>query len=122
FPEAVQDIAAASRCLALDEGTACVFHAMRVLEHGLRVMAMNVGLPPDAMTHENWKVVIDQIEKKVREIEGLPKSPGKAEKLRVVSEACSQFRYFKDAWRNHVSHSRATYDVREADSVFNHVR
>ena len=32
-----------------------------------------------------------------------------------------QFRYFKDAWRNHVCHQREHYDVNQAYSVLIHV-
>jgi hypothetical protein len=122
FSNANRDIAAAGRCLALDESTACIFHLMRVLEYGLRDLAGRVGLPTEAMAHENWKNVIDQIEKKIRELETMPKGPIKTETLKEYSAAAVQFRYFKDAWRNHVSHSRDSYDLREADSVYVHVR
>ena len=122
FIEASGDIAAASRCLALDEWTACVFHLMRVLEHGLRTMAEIVGLPSDAMQHENWKNIIDQIEKKIREMEALPKTPEKVIRIQILSEAALQFRYFKDAWRNHVSHAHASYDNHTVPLVFVHVR
>jgi cell fate (sporulation/competence/biofilm development) regulator YlbF (YheA/YmcA/DUF963 family) len=122
FPDATKDIAAAARCLALDESTACVFHLMRVLEHGLRSLALRVGLPPDAVSQENWKNIIDQVEKKMKELEAAPKSQEKKTKMQMYSEAAAQFRYFKDAWRNHVSHSHASYDLREAESVWRHVR
>jgi hypothetical protein len=121
FPEAQGDMSAASRCFALDEWTACVFHLMRILEHGLHTLANWVGLPPEAMSYENWKNVIDQVEKKIREMEALPKGPDKTAKLQAFSEAASQFRYFKDAWRNHVSHSRVSYDQHTAPPVWLHV-
>jgi hypothetical protein len=122
FADASQDIAAASRCYALDEWTACVFHLMRVLEHGLRALATKVGLPPNTMAHENWKNVIDQIESKIREMEKDPKTPDKIARITTLSSAATQFRYFKDAWRNHVSHSRASYDQHEGDRVWTHVK
>ena len=122
FHDANKDILAAARCLALDEWTACVFHLMRVLELGLRSVAEMVGLPAEQTTSENWKNIIDQIEKRIRSIESEPKSTEKREKLRVYSGAAVQFRYFKDAWRNHVSHSRAHYDLKEAESIWNHVK
>lgn len=122
FPEAASDIAAASRCVALDEWTACVFHSMRALELGLRAIAAEVELPAEAMAHENWKNVIDQVERKIRDMEGLPKSSEKIERLRVLSSLASDFRYFKDAWRNHVSHSHAVYAEVEGIRVYQHVR
>jgi hypothetical protein len=95
---------------------------MRVLEHGLKKLAGEVDLPSDSMEHENWKNIIDQIEKKIREMEGLKKTPEKIERLKVLSGAAVQFRYFKDAWRNHVSHAHASYDNHSAPQVWTHVR
>lgn len=122
FPAATKDTSAAGRCLALDEWTACVFHLMRVLEIGLHDLAKQVGLPESAMELENWKTVIDQIEKQIWNLAQTPKSTTKSETLQFYSEAASGFRYFKDAWRNHVSHSRASYDEREALIIFNSVQ
>lgn len=121
FPEASQDIAAASRCLALDEWTAMVFHLMRVLEHGLHALASVVGLDKSKTELENWKNIIDQIEQKIREMEGGKKSLQKSDRLAALSAAAVQFRYFKDAWRNHVSHSRVSYDS-HAISIWSHVK
>ena len=123
FLEAKYDIEAAARCMALNEYTAAVFHLMRILEIGLRAFAAAVGLPSSSgVQFENWKNIIDQIEKKIRELEQTPKSPEKSETLRVYSQAATNFMYFKDAWRNHVSHARATYDDRESANIWNHVK
>jgi hypothetical protein len=123
FPDASKDIAAASRCLALDEWTASVFHCMRVAEHGLRGLARYVALDMTRNIElETWKTIIDGIEAKIRSAESLPKNSAKSERLRVLSEAASQVRYFKDAWRNHVMHSRTFYDAREALGIWEHTR
>jgi HEPN domain-containing protein len=120
FPDATRDIAAAARCLALDEWTACVFHSMRVLEHGLRSLAQRFGVP---FAQDSWHKVIEGVE---TGIEALRNKPGLTEKDRAaitaLSEAATQFRYFKDAWRNHVAHAREHYDERDAERVFSHVR
>ncbi|MFH1652347.1 MAG: hypothetical protein ABID87_09660 [Chloroflexota bacterium] len=122
FPSASADIAGAGRCLALDEWTACVFHLMRVLEIGLRDLTSRIGLEKRAIELENWKTIIDQIEKKIRQLEQAPRSDEKSEILRFYSEAANCFRYFKDAWRNHVSHSHAHYSERDAFSVYVNVQ
>lgn len=123
FPKAQYDIAAAGRCFALDEWTAAVFHLMRVLEKGLHALAAELQIPMAANIElENWKNIIDQIESKIRSLEQLPKSPMKSETLKAYSQMASNFWYFKEAWRNHVNHSRETYDEREALNIFNHVR
>ena len=37
--------------------------------------------------------------------------------MQFYSETATQFRYFKNAWRNHVSHSNATYDEAQAEKI-----
>ena len=38
----------------------------------------------------------------------------------MYSEAAEQFTFVKDAWRNHVAHSRETYDLEQALSIMRH--
>ncbi len=121
FPDARRDIAAAGRCYALDEWTACVLHLMRALEYALRWLASRVSLNPETIKGENQKNVIDQIEKQIRKMEDEPKSASKAAKLQFLSEAAAQFRWFKDAWRNDAAHAHVYYDEREGGSIFLHV-
>lgn len=71
---------------------------------------------------ENWKNIIDQIEKEIRKQESQPKSPAKTAELQFCSECATHFFYIKEAWRNHVSHSRATYDEEQASRIVDHVR
>lgn len=120
FSDASKDIAAAGRCIALAEWTAAVFHLMRVLEHGLRPMATKFNVP---FKVDSWHTVLKGIEdgiNNLRNKQGLTEDDRK--EITFYSEAASEFRHFKDAWRNHVSHSRAHYDERDALSVWNHVK
>ncbi len=124
FVEGVNaDIADAGRCIALEQWTAAVFHLMRVLEHGLRQFAQLVEASfPTSIELENWKNIIDVIEKQIRAIEQQPKSAQTSATLQFYSNAANHFWYFKEASRNHVAHSRATYDEREALRVYNAVK
>lgn len=123
FGDGNDDIAAAARCVALEEWTAAVFHLMRVVEHGLHALAAKMQIPMSATIEiEQWHNIIDQIEAEIRRLDQtLPRGPAKSETLQFYSEVASNFRYFKDAWRNHVSHSRKTYDERAALAVWDHV-
>lgn len=121
FPDARRDIAAAGRCFAVDEWTACVMHLMRALEQALRWLANRVGLKPEETEGANWKNIIDRIERKIRELEQRPKSPAKNENIQFLSEAATQFRWFKDAWRNEAAHAHVYYDEREGAPIFLHV-
>jgi hypothetical protein len=118
-----QDITEACWCYALDRNTACVFHCMGILQHGLYSLARELDIPfGDTLDLENWKNIIDQIESKIGDLVKLKKGREKDEKLTFYSSVAMQFRYFKDAWRNHVCHLREVYDADQAHSTLIHVR
>ncbi len=94
---------------------------MRALEHGLLWLAKRVNLDPEDMKREQWKNIIDQIEKKIRAMESEPKSAEKSVKVQFLSEAATQFRWFKDAWRNDAAHAHVHYDEREGALIFLHI-
>jgi hypothetical protein len=120
FPSADADMYSATCCYLYDENTACVFHLMRVLEAGLRVLAKAVGLTFDK---QNWHNIIEEIESAIeRERNTLPKGPERDQRLTFLSAAAKEFFYFKDGWRNHVSHNRSSYDEHQALGAMEHVR
>lgn len=119
FPSAKDDVRALVDCWAMGHGTASVFHAMRVLEFGLAALAADVD---EALGVDSWHVILERIERKIAAERGAPRGPAKAERLQFLSEAASEFRHFKDAWRNHAAHNRASYDVHQARSVMERVR
>jgi hypothetical protein len=120
FPDANRDIAAAGRCLVVDEWTAAVFHLMRVLEHGLRKLATRFNV---TFATDSWHKVIKGIEDGITTLRNKPGlTDADRDDITRCSEMAAEFRHFKDAWRNHVSHSRATYDEREATLIYEHVK
>jgi hypothetical protein len=120
FPSAAPDIFAAVDCWALGHGTPAVFMLMRVVEFGIGALAQDLGL--DVGT-DNWQNIIDRIEAKVREVgKTLPRGREKNARLQVLSEAAKEIVYFKDGWRNYVTHHHAHYDTHQARSVLEHVR
>ena len=120
FPSVSDDIASAGRCFSLNEHTACVFHLMRATERGLHAFSLHLN-PKSNPCYENWHNIIQQIEKQIRLLDQSPRGQKKAEKLKFYSEASVQFLYIKDAWRNHVSHSRETYNRSKSKQVMNAV-
>jgi len=120
FPSAIEDIKEAGTCYATGRYNACVFHLMRVLEHGLRALATEVCLDFD---QQQWHTIINQIISVINKgSEKLKQGSKKAKRLQFLSEAAIEFRYFKDAWRNHVSHNRANFDQPEALMILNHIK
>jgi hypothetical protein len=120
FSPAKADIIAAADCYALGHYTASVFHAMRVLEYGLREMAAAVNLTFDV---QQWQTIIEQIESEIREIGNHWRASSlKSDWLSFYSSAAKEFFHFKDGWRNHVSHNKGTYDEPSSRNVLEHVR
>jgi hypothetical protein len=114
--------------MALDEWTASVGHLMRALEPPLQFFAqrVNVVFPKSPNDLENWKNIIDQIETRITEeekrIEGTPKSHQRNQELQLLGDVALDFRHFKNAWRNNVSHGREWYDPSEAQRVYDAVK
>jgi len=121
FRFAYNELEHAGSCYAFKENTACVFHSMRALDRGLRALADKLEFLPADYESENWKNIIDIIEKRIRKMEEEPKGAEKSAKLRFYSALVLEFRYFKDAWRNHVSHGSDPYDEQQAHRVLVHV-
>lgn len=120
FPSSCCDIHAAIDLWALGHYTASVFHLMRVLECGLRVLAKELGKNFDI---QNWQNILEEIENEIRkQSKTMPRGAGKSDQLRFFSTAAKDFYFFKDGWRNFVSHNRATYDQYQAKIVLDHVQ
>jgi len=120
FKSSEGTIKAAVDCYALGHNVACVFHCMQALESGLRALAADVGLTFDV---QQWNTIIEQIESEITKLRRtLPPGVGKNERMQFLSAAAKEFFYFKDGWRNYVSHGRAAYDEHQALSVLEHTR
>jgi HEPN domain-containing protein len=119
FGRALHDMKAASRCLALDEWDACVFHCMRVLEIGLASLASKFSV---RYAHENWRNIINDITGKIKGICEASHGPDWKEEEHFYSSVALHFQFLTNGWRNYVMHGRETYDPREAQQIFAHVR
>jgi hypothetical protein len=120
FPQAKDDVRDAIECYALDKHTACIFHLMRVSEHGLRKLArrLKVSLTDKGqkqpLEYADWDKVITGIKQKIGSVRSLAKGPKRERQLRLWSEAADHCEYMKDNWRNAVSHTRKPYGSTEA--------
>jgi hypothetical protein len=126
FPAASEEIREAANCLALDRYTAAVFHAMRAAEIGVRALGEKLEIKIKSgkpIELAEWREILDGLNTAVQRIENLPNTtPGKDEDLLFCSEACAQFRFFKNGWRIRVAHARASYTEPQAKEALDHVR
>ena len=119
FPKANAEITEAGKCYATGNNTACVFHLMRAVELGTRVLVKRLGILkslPHPVELCDWGMISRELQKAVA---NLPKrtSVRASEMSAFYSQALAQFLTLKDAWRNHVAHTRASYDEYQAKSV-----
>jgi hypothetical protein len=117
FPTSFQELDRAGTCYALGQPTSSVFHSMRALEPALAALAKPFNV---SSAHDNWQNVIQQIEAAVRTLGGQAKSPQKIEDEKFFGGATSHLYFVKNAWRNHVAHTRDSYSDDEAAKVMQH--
>jgi hypothetical protein len=122
FPSAGYDIEEATKCLALERATACVFHLMRIMEICLRVVAASLKDPRvDPASNPNWGVMLKRFDEELAKPLA-KRSPDWAADDAFYSGVAAQLRAVKDAWRNKTIHVSQTYDPARAEDVFTHVR
>ncbi len=115
FPAASGDIEEAAKCLALERGTACVFHIMRALESAAGVIAAKIGATVCDQHGKGlpWGIIADNMKPKIDAM------------IRGSSEQISWYRVQQDlvvinrAWRVPTSHPKESYSPEEAQEIFN---
>jgi hypothetical protein len=125
FPEGKDDAIGAVDCYAIGLSTACVFHLMRVAEYGLRGLARNlhVRLPRNRrLEWAQWQDILKEMNTKADAIANERAGPRRDAKLEFYRGAIGEFYGFKDAYRNHVMHTRGSYDEFQSASALAHVQ
>jgi hypothetical protein len=134
FPSAVSDIVEAGNCLAAECNTAAVFHLMRVAEWGLRASCVHFGfrqakavkksekIKYTPISHVDWETMLNQLQPYVdAKIAKTKRGPEKQALQEYWYPVLQDVRGIRDAWRNHVMHSRAEYNRDDAKAVLTHV-
>jgi hypothetical protein len=118
FKETYADIASAARCLALDEGTACVFHLMRALEFVVKKLSGRLKI---TVTHKTpWRVLTNSMDGKIKKMDD--RTPAKKRKKNEWELACTNLHHVGSVWRNETMHPAATYTPSQAKDVYDACR
>jgi hypothetical protein len=135
FPNAVDDIRAAGNCLAVGCDTAAVFHLMRVVEHGLRAFAKHLGVRRmihqkrsslgivigkryTPVAYETWDKILNSLPKRVeKRLNRLRPGPTKQQWQGFYSTVLIDINAIREAWRNHVMHTRQDVTPLEAEGI-----
>lgn len=124
FPSIIDDCREAAKCLALDRGTACVFHATRALEVVLQAFGRHVAVPPGALSGSQGQLVTDiksRCDALRKDLHSRPRADrSEADEMALVwrEELLVQLSGAKDAWRNKVMHPGKMWSVEDAFRIY----
>jgi hypothetical protein len=116
------DVEEAGKCLAMNRNTASVFHLMRVMEGGLRALAVSLrdsSLVPKR--NPSWDTILKRSEKELQKPLKDRRPAWRKDEL-FASTAVANLRAVKDAWRNPTMHVERNYNEEEALEVWNAAR
>ena len=118
FPAGQNDLEEAAKCLALERGTACVFHLMRALESAASVIAAKIGATIKDLHGRSlpWGVIAENMKPR---IDIMPAGSDLQIKWYRVQQ---DLVVVNRAWRVPTSHPRESYTPDEAQEVFDATR
>jgi hypothetical protein len=122
FQIAEYDIEEASKCLALERGTAAAFHSIRCLESGIRALSRCLGISdPIKAADRSWFRTLDAFRAEMDR-----RWVGSASRLtgdgRFFEEAYAALAAMMNPWRNATMHLDQKYTPEEAVYIFEVVK
>ncbi|QQV78097.1 hypothetical protein H5J25_05025 [Sphingomonas aliaeris] len=108
FPQTIEDLEEASKCLAFGRFTASVFHLMRGMEGAVKVLCRHLDI---VNVDLDWGKLLSAMESKIKD---LPKGENKDK----WSESHVHLYHVKQAWRNGTMHPKKTYSEEQAVEAF----
>lgn len=116
FPDTANDVGHGGACYALEQPTACVFHLMRVAEHGVRALHSSLGITKD-VEKCTWGDILTPCEDELRK----PPAQRVAEwstHEAFFREVVLNLRALQKAVRDPTMHVRKTYEMGEALAIY----
>lgn len=113
FKTAVSDIENAGNCVALEQGTACVFHLMRAMEVAVRQLSkrLKVTITPQTTWRQMTNLMDDKIKKMPERTEHLKRKKNDWEAART------NLHHVGSVWRNNTMHPASSYTPSQAADV-----
>lgn len=113
YPEIAHDVVEAGNCLAMDRGTACVFHLMRIIEFGLQRIGGRLKI--EKIHNKNWQQVLSQISVAVSR---MPESTTALRKKKEgYTEVVALFETVKMAWGDGAIELKPAHSTKEAEAL-----
>ena len=130
FPSTRYDIKESGNAFAFELYTACVFHLMRAVEHGLRAIANDRQVQlttksgsPYPLDMATWEEALRGLSSELEKVANWERSLGevKVQAQGFYTSAIEELRAIKE-WRNSTMHTRAEYLVEDASQIMAHVK
>jgi hypothetical protein len=118
FKNAAADIRSAGSCLALGQGTACVFHLMRAMEVAVRKLARSLKINVTWKTP--WRVLTGAMDAKIKKLPEVTEAQKR--KREKWEAACTNLHHVGSVWRNSTMHPATSYTPSQARDVLSAVR
>lgn len=117
FPSASWDIEEASRCLAFDRGTACVFHLARIAELAAITVGKDLGYDsPRPGFGEVLRFLDSELERTRKDYQGA--NPTIKGNVDFYAATTAQMHAVNQAWRQRVAHLDRKYSIEEAERIY----
>ena len=121
------DLGEASKCYAMNRGTACVFHLMRAMETGVRAWAAKLLIPPTVLNPSGTNLrdqMWGDLEREISKVvELMPTTtPSEKESKAAQKSVLVSLAHVRDVWRNTTMHPQEKYTPEEAEEVLNATR
>ena len=120
FASMEYDIEEAGKCLALERGTACVFHLMRTTECAIGATARCLGIPdPVKSADKNWGAISRTIQSELKaRTTASPPRWAKPDDKAFFDEIFVLMEAVRAVWRNPTMHPDKKYTPEEAQDIF----
>jgi hypothetical protein len=117
FKTVREELQEAGSCYATGRYTATVFHLMRVMEVGVQRLGKKLGVANPR--EQEWQKILNDLNGILKQMRNPPAKMTAKQKAKIeqYSQAVALLANVKDAWRNRVVHTKASYDDREAERV-----
>jgi hypothetical protein len=120
FPDTSRDVEEAAKSFALGRNTACVFHLMRVMEHGMNALAKELGVVHE---YKTWEKKIEKMATALTDELRKPYAPTSplAGRMEFFKQATERLTAVQHALRNETMHARSHYGQDDARDIYRSV-
>lgn len=116
FPKSRSDIEEAGKCLALNRGTACVFHLMRAMEVAVKAVWHTLGISCHRLA-DSWGLIIKPMDEEMDKARNLRIPLWVTEEV-FFSACIANMKAIKRAWRDTTMHIEEDYNPEQAETVY----